>query len=140
MYINSIEKRLVMMNLVEKGARYTSIIKVDEQHTAIAMGSGDMPVLATPAMMALMENAAMMAVSSCLPDDETTVGSQMDVSHLRPSAVGTEITATAVLTEVDGRKLTFEVKAMEGGDVIGKGVHIRYVVNRDAFLQKMNRQ
>ena len=126
-----------MLNLIEKGAHYTSVIRVDGQCTAVAMGSGDMPVLATPCMVALMENAAMMAVSACLADDETTVGSSMNVRHLLPTPVGAQIEATAVLTEMEGRKLTFEVKATEGGNVIGTGVHVRYVVNRNAFLQKI---
>ena len=116
-------------------AKSTTVVKAE--NTASAMGSGDLTVFATPAMVALMENAAMRAVAHALPDGSTTVGAEMDVSHLKPSGLGTEITATAVLAEVDGRKLTFHVGAHEATWMIGEGTHIRYVVDRARFLMKI---
>ena len=119
---------------------HTSVLTVSDAHTAQAMGSGDMPVLATPVMIALMENAAMLAVDQELPEEKTTVGSHIAVTHLKPSPLGAEIFATAELTEVDGRRLTFHVVAMqlspesEDEVLIGEGTHVRYIVDRQRFL------
>ena len=101
------------------------------------MGSGDMPVLATPALVALMENAAMLSVKNVLSDDETTVGGRIDITHLKPTKIGNEVLATAELICVEGRKLTFQVVAYQGETLIGKGEHIRFVVNRRHFLENL---
>lgn len=119
------------------GLTHTSVLLVGDAHTAQAMGSGDMPVLATPVMIALMENAAMLAVDQELPEEQTTVGAHIDVSHLKPSPVGAEVFATAELTEVEDRRLTFHVIAMEGDQIIGEGTHVRYIVSRERFLAKL---
>ena len=119
------------------GLTHTSVLLVSDAHTAQAMGSGDMPVLATPVMIALMENAAMLAVDQTLPPEQTTVGAHIDVSHLRPTPVGAEVIATAELTDVDDRRLTFHVVAMQDDRVIGEGTHVRYIVDRDRFLSKL---
>lgn len=119
------------------GLTHTSVLLVSDAHTAQAMGSGDMPVLATPVMIALMENAAMLAVDQELPEEQTTVGAHIDVSHLKPSPVGVEVFATAELTEVEDRRLTFHVVAMQGDQVIGEGTHVRYIVSRERFLAKL---
>ncbi len=123
--------------MLEKGLSARSAATVVPGNTAAAMGSGDLDVFATPAMVALMENAAMTAVASELPEDSTTVGAEMNVTHIKPSGLGAEITATAVLTEVEGRKLTFNVGARDAGGMIGEGVHIRYVVDRAKFMAKL---
>lgn len=116
---------------------YTSTLVVTEHNTAIALGSGDMPVLATPAMMALMENAAMQAVSGSLPDGSTTVGGHIEASHLAPTPLGAEVEATATLTDIDGRKLYFTVEARQGSTVIGRGKHLRFIVDRERFMAKL---
>lgn len=118
------------------GLTYTSTAVVDKTNTALTLGSGDMEVLATPAMVALMENAAMNAVAPHLEYGQTTVGSQISTTHLAPSFLGATVTATATLTAVDGRKLTFSVEAHDGDTLIGTGTHIRYIVSRDRFLSK----
>lgn len=122
---------------MEIGLTFISKVVVDEGNTARALGSGDMDVFATPAMVALMENAAMCAVASKLPDGSTTVGAMMNTTHVKPSPVGAEVMATATLTEVDGRKLTFVVKAADADGVIGEGTHVRYIVDRERFLSKL---
>ena len=91
--------------MLEKGLTATSRTVVCEENTARTMGSGDLPVFATPAMVALMENAAMTAVAAALPEGSTTVGSEMNCSHIKPSKLGAAISATAVLTAVEGRKI-----------------------------------
>lgn len=124
--------------MIEAGLNYTSTLKVSVQDTATSMGSGDMDVLATPMMIALMENAAMKAVSPALPAGFTTVGSLMNTTHVKPSKVGDEVKAIAELIEVDNRKLTFSVTALDADDItIGEGVHVRYVVDREKFLAKL---
>lgn len=110
---------------------------VNASMTAKSIGSGDLPVLATPAMIALMENAAMLAVAPHLADNETTVGGYMECSHLCPTAVGEEIEAEARLTKIEGRALHFEITAYAGSKKIGEGHHIRYIVDRACFLSKL---
>ena len=93
--------------MLTEGIQHTSTVTVTEQNTALALGSGDLPVFATPALVALMENAAMQTVASLLPEGSTTVGGFIETSHLAPSAIGKTIQATATLTEVKGKKLSF---------------------------------
>ena len=123
--------------MLEKGLKHQSVMVVNEGNTAEFIGSGDMAVLATPAMVALMENAAMMAVALHLGEGETTVGSMISTTHLKPSKVGRSISAIAELTEVEGRKLVFKISAYDGETLIGEGDHVRYVVNREKFLAKL---
>ena len=119
---------------MKEGLTHTSHLLVSQSDSALKQGSGDMEVLATPRLVALMENAAMLAVAPALAPGETTVGGQISVSHLKPSAVGAEVSATAVLTQVEGRKLTFSLSAFEGDKRIGEGTHVRFIVGRDKFL------
>lgn len=123
--------------MLEIGLKYESVVVVTSANSAKTMGSGDMDVFATPSMVALMENAAMMAVASALPEGSATVGTQINTSHIKASPIGATITASAELTEVDGRKLTFAVKAWDEKGVIGEGVHTRFVVDRERFLSKL---
>ncbi|MBQ8241640.1 MAG: thioesterase family protein [Bacteroides sp.] len=122
---------------MEIGLTYTSTLVVSKDHVAAVMGSGDLHVFATPAMVALMENAAMLAVAEHLPEGSTTVGAMMNTSHVKPSPVDESIKATAVLTEVEGRKLTFEIKAEDSKGIIGEAVHVRYIVDRERFMSKL---
>ncbi len=120
------------------GLKHTSTLEVTENKTAASMGSGDLSVLATPAMLALMENAAMLAVAPELPEGSTTVGGHISSSHLMPTPVGAMVTATATLTAVEGRKLTFHVEAHdEAGNLLGEGSHLRFVVDRERFMSKL---
>lgn len=119
------------------GITYTSNTTVTTQNTALSLGSGDMDVFATPALVALMENAAMLAVKDELPQGSTTVGAWIETSHIKPSALGEKISATAVLKEIEGRKLTFHISAQDSKGVIGEGKHIRYIVDRERFLSKL---
>lgn len=121
---------------MEKGLTYTSQTTVCKGNTALTLGSGDMEVFATPALVALMENAAMNAVKPYLPKDSTTVGAMIQTSHIKPSGLGEVISATAILEEEEGRKLTFKVSDSKG--IIGKGIHIRYIVDRKHFLSKLD--
>lgn len=111
--------------------------EVGENLLASEMGSGDMRVLATPAMVAMMENACMRLVAADLTEGDTTVGSMINTTHLKPSALGAKISVRATLTAVEGRKLTYRVVAKDGDAVIGEAEHVRYVVERERFLSKV---
>jgi predicted thioesterase len=123
--------------MLQEGLSHSSQLTVTEAVTAITMGSGDMPVLATPAMMALMENAAMLTVADHLPEGFTTVGGHIASSHLKPSRLGDTITATATVTKVDGKKIEFKVEARCGDTLLGEGTHLRFVVDRTKFLSRL---
>lgn len=110
---------------------------VDQTNTADVIGSGSLPVFATPMMIALMEKAASEALVPFLEEEETTVGTRMNVSHDLASPVGAEIIATAVITAVDRRRIDFVVEARSKDQVIGKGEHSRFIVNAQSFLEKI---
>lgn len=123
--------------MIEIGLQAESKVKVSESNTALSLGSGNMEVFATPAMVALMENAAMKAVADHLPESSTTVGTAMQTSHIKASKLGATITASAELTQVDGRSLKFVVKAWDEVGTIGEGEHTRFIVDRERFLAKL---
>ena len=122
---------------METGKKYTSTLVVEEKHLACQVGSGDLRVLATPMMMALMENAAMRCVADELDAGSTTVGGQISSSHLKPTGLGHTVTATAEMIAVEGRKLKFRISASDEEGLIGEGEHLRFVVGRDRFMQKV---
>ena len=124
--------------MLQEGLQHVSELTVSADVTALEMGSGDMAVLATPAMMALMENAAMLAVAPHLPQGCTTVGGHIASSHLRPSKIGDTVTATATVTRVDGKKIEFKVEARCGDTLLGEGTHLRFIVDREQFLARLS--
>lgn len=136
-YIFAIYYPINKHKIMETGLKHVSTVTVSAANTALTMGSGDMEVFATPAMVALMENAAMKAVAPHLPEGSTTVGAMMETSHIKPSALGETVNAEAILEEIDGRKLTFKVTASDSKGTIGEGKHIRYIVDRERFLSKL---
>ncbi len=123
--------------MLKEGLSYTSAVEVKHENLAVTLGSGDMEVFATPALVALMENAAMLCVAPELPEGSSTVGGMIQTSHVKPSAPGATIEATATLTQVDGRKLLFKVEAYENGTLVGEGTHLRFIVDRAKFLSKL---
>ncbi len=119
------------------GLELTKKYVVRSEDTAKFLGSGDVEVLSTPAMIAYMEHTALEAVQTYLPENLTTVGIRVDVKHLRPAPKGAEITVVAKLIQQDRRKLVFEVKAFWNEDLIGEGIHERFIVDREKFLSKL---
>lgn len=117
-----------------------AIAIVNATNTAVAAQSGSLQVFGTPFMIALMEKATCKAVEEFLDEGETTVGTNIDVSHIKASGIGTVITATAILDDADERKLTFTVHAVDdNGNTIGKGTIERFVVNADKFMKKVGK-
>lgn len=123
--------------MLNKGLSYTCTKRVEEHHLAVNMGSGDLRVFATPAMMALMEEAAMRAVAPYLPEGTTTVGGHIASSHVKPTAHGRTVKATAELVAVDGTKLKFVVSASDDEGLIGEGEHLRFIVDREKFMGRL---
>lgn len=110
---------------------------VTDANTAAAVGSGLVPVFATPHMIALMEGAAVNAVLPCLSEDEGTVGTHLNVSHSAATPIGMKVWAEATLTAVEGKKFTFEVAAFDEHGEIGRGTHERFLIKPEKFLAKV---
>ena len=108
---------------------------VTEEMSAHHLGSGDVPVLATPAVVALIERAALRALDRRLPDGLTTVGASVTLDHLAPTAVGVPVNAEARLESVvEGRRLRFAVEVSDPAGVVARGTHVRVIVRRGGFL------
>ncbi len=114
----------------------TAACKVNNGNTAVAMGSGDMPVFATPALAALMEAAASGSVLPFLEAGETTVGTLIEVQHTSATPLGMEVRAESRLEKTDGRRLFFSLKAWDEAGPIGEGKHERFIVFKEKFIQK----
>jgi predicted thioesterase len=112
--------------------RVTLTVTADD--TALAFGSGDVPVLATPRIVALVEQATVAAISATLEPGSTTVGTRVELDHLGATGVGATVAAEAELTDVDGRALRFTVTVNHGGRTIAEGMVNRVVVDRERFL------
>ncbi len=110
-------------------------LEVKEPQTAHAYGSGLLKVYATPAMIAFMEKAALKAVAEHLPQGYSTVGTHVNIKHVKATPMGMKVWAKATLTEVEGKKLTFETEARDEEGIIGMGVHKRYIINESQFMQ-----
>ena len=108
--------------------------------TAKTVGSGTLDVLATPVMIARMEQAAWMAVAPHLSPEESTVGTRMDAKHLSPTPVGMDVICRAELTQVEGRRLVFHVTAWDAQGPIGEGTHERAIIQAPRFLEKAQKK
>lgn len=109
---------------------------VDPEDTALVVGSGSLRVYATPCMAALMEGAACEALDGLLSEDKTTVGTELNISHLSATPVGMEVRAKAKVTAVDGNTITFEVTCWDEAGKIGEGTHKRVIVSTQKFLDR----
>jgi len=125
------------MNEIAIGLCGTATARVTPANTAEALGSGDVPVFGTPALVALMEQAAVRALAGRLKEGETTVGTWITVSHLAATPVDMEVRAEAELTAIEGRQLTFAVRAFDPHERIGEGKHHRTIVGRERFLLRI---
>ena len=109
---------------------------VEREDTAKEVGSGDLLVYATPCMVALMEGAACEAIAQCLSDSQTTVGTALNIEHISATPVGLEVRATAEVTDIEGKVITFAVTAFDETGEIGHGTHKRVIINSQKFLEK----
>ena len=109
---------------------------VNENMLAKSVGSGDLEVFATPMMIALMENAAATALSQFLEDGETSVGTMVNISHLSATVKGRNVSASATITAIYGKRVDFDITASDDAGIIGKGAHSRFIVDSDRFMEK----
>lgn len=121
---------------METGITGSQTITVTESMTAEVMGSGMLPVYATPSMIALMENTASNSVQDFLEKGQGTVGIRIDVKHVSATPVGMKVTCKTKLTEVDRKRLVFEVQAFDEAGLIGEGIHERFIIDNEKFLSK----
>lgn len=133
------EDEEVIMEQITIGLYGEASITVTDELTADAVGSGSVHVYATPSMIGLMESAAIAAIDHLLPDGQTSVGIQIDVEHISATPVGEEVRARAEVIDVDGRKVIFEVQAWDEREMIGEGLHTRFVIDIDRFLEQLRR-
>lgn len=124
--------------MLETGIKGTRTVTVNEDNTAKAMGSGTLDVFATPALIALMEETCWRSVANELEEGCGTVGTLLEIKHTAPTPVGMEVTCESTLTEVDGRRLVFEVIARDAKGVVGEGKHERFIVQNEKFQAKAN--
>ena len=124
------------LNDLKTGTEKTVYSQVETPITAASMGSGSLDVLATPAVVALMEKAACELLAPYLEESVTTVGTKISINHTSASPEGATIKATAVLTEIDGRRFCFDVFAYDNAGLIAKGTHERYSVKWEYFMKK----
>lgn len=106
-------------------------------NTAIEVGSGSVPVFATPMLVALMENAAINALKGLLPEGQSTVGTRVDVAHTAATPIGMTVTAQAQLEKVEGKKLIFKLTASDGTGSVGFGSHERFIVDLEKFMSRV---
>jgi predicted thioesterase len=110
---------------------------VDDRLLATAMGSGSIAVYATPAMVALMEAAAVDALASALPEGQSSVGIALNIRHLAATPPGRQVRAHAQVIQVQGNKVTFQVQAWDEREMIGDGTHTRYVIDVARFVERV---
>ena len=118
------------------GMKGEAVTMAEREDTAREVGSGDLLVYATPCMVALMEGAACEAISGCLSDTQTTVGTALNIEHISATPVGLEVRAEAEVTAVEGKVITFQVASYDEAGEIGRGTHKRVIVNSQKFLDK----
>lgn len=129
--IDKMDKTLVV------GIKGTMRKIVEDKDTAMALGSGNIDVFSTPSMIALMELTARMSVQDYLLDTQTTVGTKVNIAHLKASPVGSEIVCESELILFEGRRLVFRVEASMDNEPIGEGTHERYIVDVEKFLKSV---
>lgn len=120
--------------MTPEGAEATIRETVTTEMTAARLGSGDVPVLGTPALVALVERTAVAAVAPSLPPGSTTVGARVELDHLAPTPVGAAVSASVRVERVDGRSLTFSFEVSDPAGAVARGTHVRVVVTREEFV------
>ena len=126
-----------MLDGLSLGMRGEASLVVGTNDTAPRIGSGRVPVLGTPVMITLIEEAALACVEHALPQGHQSLGTHLDVSHVAATPIGMKITAEAELVEIDGRRLTFAVSARDQAELIGEGSHTRVVVDAARFEARL---
>lgn len=124
------------MKTLKIGACGAAQLKVEEKELAVNVGSGSLEVFSTPSMIMLMEKAACNCMAEYLEGDETTVGTELNVKHISATPAGRTVKAKAEIIEINGREITFNVSACDESGEIGSGIHKRFLVYSEKFMQK----
>lgn len=132
-----LQKKIMDIPALVPGIRGSETITVTPADTAARYGSGLIEVFATPAMVALMEQTAQRSVQALLPEGAITLGTEINVTHVKATPVGMKVTCTTVLTGTEGRRLTFSVQARDELGLIGEGTHRRFIVDALRFMKKL---
>jgi fluoroacetyl-CoA thioesterase len=143
LFINLQESSTLIKNMevnLKPGLTGQAIVNVTSENTAIKFGSGSVAVFATPAMIGLMEKAAINTVDELLPSGFATVGTQLDIKHLAATPLNMIVMAKAELIEVNGNKLKFKVEAFDEVEKIGEGFHSRFIIQLGPFLDRANKK
>ncbi|MEG1098866.1 MAG: thioesterase family protein [Cetobacterium sp.] len=125
--------------MLKEGLVFSQEKIVQENETAAVLGSGGVDVFSTPMLIAFMENTAYKLVQEHLEKGDSTVGTVVNIEHLKANLVGDKLKCQATLKKIEGKKLEFEVLVSFGEEIVGKGSHTRYIVNLEKFLGKLKR-
>ena len=125
------------MKPVEIGIQGRATVEVTQNNLASSTGSGAVDVFSTPSLVLLMEEAAMDALKPFMEPGESSVGTLVNIRHIAPTPPGFLVTATATLTEIDGRRLVFQVEAHDGVATIGEGTHERFLISIERFISRV---
>lgn len=123
--------------MIETGKFFSQEITVAHKDTALVHGSGHLEVFATPAMVGLMENTAIKCLEGMLDKGTDTVGIEMNVQHTKATGIGKKVNCKATITEVEGRRIRFEIEAWDGKGQIGHAIHDRFVIDPAKFMSKL---
>ena len=126
--------------IIDKGVKGYGEQKVEYKDTAESYKSGLVEVFATPAMIALMENTAYSSVNDFLPQGYATVGTHLNIEHLKATPLGAKVWCESVLEAQEGKKMIFSVTAYDETGIIGKGTHERFIIDKEKFIEKLNKR
>lgn len=126
-----------LASLFHPGMTHEETFTVEERHLASHLGSGSIRVLATPAMIALMEKTSLNLLAGQLPEGQTSVGSRVDIRHLAPTPLGMQVRIQAQIINIDGILVEFQVEAWDAIERIGEGTHLRAVIDEARFLKRV---
>lgn len=123
--------------MLKEGISHSMEVTVKPEHSACVVGSGDIDVLGSPAMIAMMEQAAVQLLRPEMEEGFTSVGTIINIEHVRGTKIGGQVKVTATLKSVDGRRLVLDLLAEDAAGVIGKGYHERFIINKERFVAKL---
>lgn len=129
-----------MEKVIRQGIENETTKVVSEADSASNCGSGLLPVFATPALIALMEQTAHTSIENLLPEGSTSVGAEINVKHLKATPLGMQVRCHSKLVEINGRRMVFEIEAYDEIAKIGEAVHVRYIVDSKRFMDKLSQK
>jgi predicted thioesterase len=124
---------------IRAGQKLSQDFLVQEQHTAVHLGSGSVQVLATPMMIAFIENTALKLLGQSLEEGYSSVGTRVDIRHLAPSPLGNRIQVRTEVDQVVGQKVNLQVEVWDSGTLVGSGTHERYVIDIKRFMKRIKK-